>query len=93
MAGELARVQVAKGKGAIGVYDRLHVDFPYFLELTRIEGVLAEQVSGSLAFHMPLLEAGIGFFNGFNLFLAELFALGKVLFFQLQEPLVTDGVP
>lgn len=89
MVGQFARVQVAKGKGTIGVYNRLHVNFPYFLEFARIKGVLREKVAGSLTFHMPFLEAGVGFFNGFNLLLAELFALGKVLFFQLEKPLVT----
>ncbi len=37
---------------------------------------------------MPFLEAGVGFFNGFDLFFAQLLSLDEVLGFLLQEPLV-----
>ena len=81
-------MQVTERKRAIGVDDCLHVDFSHFLEFTHIEGILTKQVAGSFALHMPFLEAGVGFFDGFDLFFAQLLSLGKVFFFQLQEPLV-----
>ena len=38
---------------------------------------------------MSFLEAGGVFFDGLNLFLAELFALLKMLLFKLEKPLIT----
>ena len=88
MIGQLARVQVTECKGTIGIDDCLHVDFSHFLEFARIEGVLTKQVAGSFALHMPFLEAGVGFFDGFDLLFAQLLSLDEVLGFLLQEPLV-----
>ena len=34
---------------------------------------------------MPFLEAGVGFFDGFDLFFAQLLSLDEVLGFQFQE--------
>ena len=88
MVGQFSGVQVPKGKGAVGVNHCLHVDFSNFLDLARIKGILAEQIARSLAFHVTLLEAGVGFFNGADLLFAELLALLDMLLFEFEQTLV-----
>ena len=68
-----------------GEFAHVRADSSDFLEFSRIENVLTEQVLGRFAFRMPFLEVGDGFSDGFNLLCAQVFTLDKVLFFQLQE--------
>lgn len=69
----------------VGKFAHVQADSSNFLEFSRIEDVLTELVLGRFAFHIPFLGVGDGFSDEFNLLCAELFALDKVLFFQLQE--------
>ena len=71
----------------VGKFAHVQADSSNFLEFSRIEDVLTELVLGRFAFHSTCsLEGHLCLSVIFyNLLCAELFALDKVLFFQLQE--------
>ena len=50
MVGEFACVEITKGKGAIGIYDRLHIDFSNILAFACIEDVLGRELGFPHAF-------------------------------------------
>ena len=81
-------MQVPECIGAVRIYNRLHVNLADSFQSTCVECVLAQQVTGSLAFYMSFLETGIGLFNGFLLRLRRRDFSRKTAAFQRKQPLI-----
>ena len=65
---ELAGMQISETKRSVGVNHRLHVNLAYSFDLTDIERILTEQFSGTTTFDVTFFEAGVDFFDEFDLF-------------------------
>jgi len=70
--GLLGSVQEAEGKAAVGIHNGMQVDVGHPLEMPDEEGVLAKQLAGCVALHMPFAERRVVLLDKGNLFAAEL---------------------
>jgi len=87
---KLRSVQLAKGKGAVGIHDGLKIDPSDALQGADQEGILAEEIAWVRALHPSFAEAGIGFLQKLDLFRRKLYILAVLYLLKAKEPLIAS---
>jgi len=86
---ELRSVELAKGKGTVGVHHRLQIDPADAFEGAHHEGILTQEIARVRALYLSFTEAGIGFLQKLYLFLGQFYLLAVLFLLKAQEAFIT----